>query len=119
MELAIQPHSIVSWFVLVVVEDASTIYVVVFEFSLVESPVVEEEKTGAMFFAVEELAFVAMTLLVCYLTDYELVLLLNDWFGLFLAELIGNFSVIFLLLIFDLFLSFVFSDTFLNFFVFG
>ena len=64
VELSIQPHTIIGWLILSVVENAFSIYFIVFELALVESSIVEEQSTCSMFISVEEMAFILMTIFV-------------------------------------------------------
>ena len=64
MKLTVQPHAVIGWLVLSVVENAFSVYFIVFELALVESSIVKEQSTCSMFVSVEELAFILMAIFI-------------------------------------------------------
>ena len=52
MELAIYPHSIVGWLVLFVVKYASTIHLIILEFTFVIDSILESKFTFSLFLSI-------------------------------------------------------------------
>jgi len=68
VELALHPHTIVCWLTLTVVEHTLTVYLIVFEFTLVVGSILEDQSAVPFFLVVDDLSFVTVAFLIHKLT---------------------------------------------------
>ena len=61
VELTIDPHTVVSWSVCVIVEDSSPVHLVILEGSFIESSILEKHLPFPVFFAIFHIPLIGTT----------------------------------------------------------